>query len=354
MARRQRSLAALAAALAAAALGALAVAPGAHAVVVDHDSVAVAETSPGGDGLIGPGDAFSLTETLHTSDPVLTGVAGVLSTDTPGLSVTQDASPWPDLSFGVPTANTTPFAASLAPTAPCGINLDFAVHLHTDGGDATIPFTVPTGSPGPLSPHASVDVPKPIGDNASVTSTFAVTAPGRVKGLRVRIGRIAHTYVGDLRIELVAPDGAKVKLFDQRGESGDNLVNTVFDSAAATPIAAGSAPFTGTFRPEESLHALDGHAQEGIWTLRVSDLRASDTGTLQAWGADVAPAVCSVEPIAAFVATPNPVPPGAAVVLDGSGSVDPNGSIVRYEWDLDGDGTFEVDGGAAPTLSTSF
>jgi PKD repeat protein len=29
------------------------------------------------------------------------------------------------------------------------------------------------------------------------------------------------------------------------------------------------------------------------------------------------------------------------VVLDASGSVDPDGSIVRYEWDLDGDGLFD-------------
>jgi hypothetical protein len=46
---------------------------------------------------------------------------------------------------------------------------------------------------------------------------------------------------------------------------------------------------------------------------------------------------------------------GAPVTLDGSGSFDPNagepncGSIVHYEWDLDGNGTFETDGGASPT-----
>jgi len=40
------------------------------------------------------------------------------------------------------------------------------------------------------------------------------------------------------------------------------------------------------------------------------------------------------------------------LTLDGSASYDPNagGSIVKYEWDLDGNGTYEADAGANPTL----
>jgi len=45
---------------------------------------------------------------------------------------------------------------------------------------------------------------------------------------------------------------------------------------------------------------------------------------------------------------------GAAVVLDASSSSVPFASVVRYEWDLDGDGSFERDGGSSATLTTSF
>lgn len=43
---------------------------------------------------------------------------------------------------------------------------------------------------------------------------------------------------------------------------------------------------------------------------------------------------------------------GEQIILDGTGSYDPNGAVVRYDWDLDGDGTFEtLDAGPAPTYT---
>src|SRR4051794_22251041 len=200
-----RRLSALLAVALAAALSLLVLPAGASAIVVDHNSAQATETTSPGDGLIGPGDTFSLNETLHTSDPVLTGVSGTLTSSSPGLSIGQGSSAWPDLLFGVPTSNATPFQGSVSAAAGCGGNLDFAVHLHTDQGDAVVPFTVPSGTPGPFRPFNSVDVPKPINDNSTATSTFNVSTPGRVKGLRVRIGHLTHSYVGDLRIQVIAP-----------------------------------------------------------------------------------------------------------------------------------------------------
>jgi PKD repeat protein len=59
-------------------------------------------------------------------------------------------------------------------------------------------------------------------------------------------------------------------------------------------------------------------------------------------------------PIASFTATPDPAPTGEAVVFDATGSSDSNGLITTYEWDLDDDGTFEIDTGAVPTASRSY
>ena len=40
--------------------------------------------------------------------------------------------------------------------------------------------------------------------------------------------------------------------------------------------------------------------------------------------------------------------------IDASPSYDPDGTIVRYEWDLDGNGGYEVDTGATPTVTHTF
>ncbi len=58
-------------------------------------------------------------------------------------------------------------------------------------------------------------------------------------------------------------------------------------------------------------------------------------------------------PTAAFVVAPSPAIVGEQVKLDGSSSND-DGTIARYEWDLDGNGTFETDGGSSPTTTTRF
>lgn len=60
-------------------------------------------------------------------------------------------------------------------------------------------------------------------------------------------------------------------------------------------------------------------------------------------------------PSAQLTASPNPVLPGRTVTLDASASSDAaGGRIVHYEWDLDGDGAFEVDGGTTPTITKTF
>jgi hypothetical protein len=59
-------------------------------------------------------------------------------------------------------------------------------------------------------------------------------------------------------------------------------------------------------------------------------------------------------PTASFESSPNPAGIGQTVSFDGSGSTSPNGAIVKYEWDLDGNGSYETNTGASPTASTSY
>jgi hypothetical protein len=59
-------------------------------------------------------------------------------------------------------------------------------------------------------------------------------------------------------------------------------------------------------------------------------------------------------PLPGLSVGPNPAVVGQPVTLDASSSTDPDGSVVKYEWDLDGNGTFETPGGSTPTISYTY
>jgi hypothetical protein len=61
------------------------------------------------------------------------------------------------------------------------------------------------------------------------------------------------------------------------------------------------------------------------------------------------PVVVNGPPVAALTMTPNPVGVGTPVTLSASGSTDPNGDVLRYSWDLNGDKTYGDATGAVQT-----
>jgi subtilisin-like proprotein convertase family protein len=279
----------------------LAGAPAAHAALaVQHDSTVVTETAGNANGIPEPGETLAVTENVLSAEPdlTLTGVTGTLTTASPDATVGSGVSAYPDLAFGMPTANTVPFAVTLSSAMECGAAVPFSVALQTSAGPTDAPFTLRTGAAGAFAPYNSIDVPRVVPDGGTIGSDLTVAGTGgRAKGVRVRIGRITHSYDGDLTLTLVAPDGRSVKLVGAKGGAGQDFVGTVFDDAAAAPIRTTTpAPFTGTFRPAQLLSAMDGAPLAGTWTLKVTDSMLGNIGVIEAWGADLAPAVCAPPP----------------------------------------------------------
>jgi subtilisin-like proprotein convertase family protein len=157
-----------------------------------------------------------------------------------------------------------------------------------------VPVSVSSGAQGPQQTSNAVapQVPKTIPQQGTVTSTITVNTAALIKKAVVKIGDIHHTFDSDLVITLKAPDGTIVPLVDSRGGAGDNFINTVLTDGASTPIANGTAPFTGNFRPESPLALLQGHQMQGTWTLTITDQAAPDGGTLNAWALQLNPATC--------------------------------------------------------------
>jgi subtilisin-like proprotein convertase family protein len=128
----------------------------------------------------------------------------------------------------------------------------------------------------------STDLPKPILDNQTTLDTINVSTQGIVVDLNVRV-TIYHTWDADLSIMLIAPGYDSSDLSSGNGGSGDNYINTVFDDEAAVSIINGTAPFTGSYRPEQPLSKFDSLPLTGSWVLKVRDNAAGDTGQLVSW-----------------------------------------------------------------------
>ncbi|MFC7356368.1 proprotein convertase P-domain-containing protein [Jejudonia soesokkakensis] len=94
---------------------------------------------------------------------------------------------------------------------------------------------------------------------------------------------IEHSWVDDLDIFLIAPDGTSVELSTDNGGDGDDYIQTMFSDDAPSSITTANAPFTGMFQPEGSLDDLDGLSSLGDWTLRITDDTNSDGGQLVEW-----------------------------------------------------------------------
>ena len=122
----------------------------------------------------------------------------------------------------------------------------------------------------------------PFADNTTVTSDIVASGVGIISDVDVRIDA-THTWNSDLDVFLIAPDGTIVELFTDVGGSSDNFTDTILDDEAATSILDGSAPFTGSFRPEGFLSDLYGLSGDGTWTLQITDDAGGDTGSLLEW-----------------------------------------------------------------------
>ncbi len=131
--------------------------------------------------------------------------------------------------------------------------------------------------------YASADTPVPIPDNSVVggTSTITVTDNRTVQDVNVTIN-VQHTFDSDLTFTLTSPTGVAITLANPHGGSGDNYINTVFDDEAASAIT-GSAPFTGTFRPDSPLYVVDGIPSAGAWQFKAVDRSPQDTGQILNW-----------------------------------------------------------------------
>ena len=115
------------------------------------------------------------------------------------------------------------------------------------GGGGTTPQTYSNTADYTISDNATVDSPITVsGRSGNAPSNASITVD------------IRHTYKGDLKVDLVAPDGTLYNIHNRTGSGTDNVIKTVTLNLSSETI-------------------------NGTWKLRVNDNAAGDTGYTNSW-----------------------------------------------------------------------
>ena len=170
-----------------------------------------------------------------------------------------------------------------------------------------------------VSGAATVNTLVPDNNTTGLTSTITLGGVGTAKITASSVVRvllsIRHTFDSDLQVYLIDPSGTKaLELTTGNGGSGDDYLNTILLTSAATPVTAGSAPFANTYSPEGTVStavgtngfgvptaALLGASIAGGWKLKVVDNVSGDVGYLNNWSLSITDA--SLYPTTAITPT---------------------------------------------------
>ena len=191
-----------------------------------------------------------------------------------------------------------------------------------------------TPTPGSFNPSQVLSITGPLGSitapqsftssdvNVQIPAATSPTAPG-TKTSSVTISSDNTLQIADITVELsiastsdsaltavlVAPNGTTIPLFSGVGGfSGNSFINTVFDDSAETAINTGTAPFTGSYKPEYTLNSatltsLQGMIADGTWQLELTNSTGT-APTLDTWSLSITPQI-NVAPVAATETTIN-------------------------------------------------
>ena len=238
---------------------------------------------------------------------------------------------------------TAPYAGTFLTTDPKGLAQLAGQNIN---GTWTLQLTDNVaGNAGTLTNWSLAITPKPVTTASTFSSTTSSAIPGPPstltitgQGASTTVGNISvllnltYSSLGDLSAALIGPGGASVTLFNAGDLSGANLVNTEFSISATTSLSAGTAPYTGTFKPSDpqGLAKLIGQSMDGAWKLEVTDHATGNTGTLTGWSLTLTPQPVTTPQT--FPLVPGSVIPAASslsspLTITGQGPLETVGSL---------------------------
>ncbi|MEM7393559.1 MAG: proprotein convertase P-domain-containing protein, partial [Verrucomicrobiota bacterium] len=279
---------------------------------------------------------------LGTNDATNITARLVSLTDT--FTLTVDSAGYPALAGGASSFSLSAFEGNVSFFHPCGEPIRLRMDLTVNEKPGVIFFSLPTGATSPPIPTSftpGINIP----DAGSIDIALPVFLSGIISDLDFRFdGTVCssdetsplvglnHSWVGDLVITLISPQGTAVRLMNRpgNGSSGNNFCQTVLDDESAGSLiddldsGGNDQPHVGSWRPNQPLSAFNGEQANGTWTLRIVDSFAEDVGRLNACSLIISFAACTPSALPSFFTMTGSVvgegtiqPDGPALVANG-------------------------------------
>ncbi|MFE6905959.1 S8 family peptidase [Streptomyces erythrochromogenes] len=206
-------------------------------------------TAPGGDttGIYStlPGGKYGSMSGTSMASPHVAGVAALLVSTNPGITPAQLRDK----------------LATQANDVACPSDSRCKGTTAKNGffGEGQVDALKAVGSTPPPGKYFENAADVAIGDNTTVESSLTVSGVTGNAPATLKVGvNVVHTYIGDLKVDLVAPDGTVYTVHNRSGGSTDNI-NQVYTVNASSEVA------------------------NGTWKLRVNDNAGGDTGKIDSW-----------------------------------------------------------------------
>ncbi|WP_436493787.1 M4 family metallopeptidase [Actinokineospora sp. HUAS TT18] len=218
------------------------------AVAVTGAAFDCGSTTPGAPTVTSPGNQTGTVGTAVNLTNSATGGTAPLTWSATGLPAGLSIASGTGTISGTPTAagtsNVTLTVTDSSSPAKTG-QASFTWTVNPTGGGTC--SMVSNGTDYSITDNSTIESPVTVSGctgNASATATVAVN--------------IVHTYIGDLTVSLIAPDGSAYVLHNKTGSGTDNINQNYTVN-------------------------LSGEAANGTWKLRVNDSGPGDTGRLDTW-----------------------------------------------------------------------
>ncbi|MFI9772864.1 S8 family serine peptidase [Streptomyces sp. NPDC052415] len=206
-------------------------------------------TAPGGDttGIYStlPGGKYGSKSGTSMASPHVAGVAALLASTNPGITPAQLRDK----------------LATQANDIACPSDSRCKGTTAKNGffGEGQVDALKAVGSTPPPGKYFESTADFAIGDNTTVESPITVSGVTGNAPATLKVGvNIVHTYIGDLKVDLIAPDGTVYTVHNRSGGSTDNI-SQVYTVNASAEVA------------------------NGTWKLRVNDNAGGDTGRIDSW-----------------------------------------------------------------------